>query len=209
MAGARRLLAGFAMACGMVVLVSAHARAGWWSRAPADFEECAASTEKNATSPDDKDKRLTACEAKFAGRRKPGGGYTYFDFMQNRHFDIAGPNPTAEEQKHIDEQYAAFLKDQRRSIIAAAFFQKRQQVEQAKETVGASAKAGARDIELAVAPKPKTAEKRVALLPRPRPKMAPHCEEQLFSTCNWSRISTGVRDFKKALFGSSSHKERS
>ena len=136
-AGARRILAGFAMAYGAMVLISTRADAGWWSRAPADFEECAASAQKNATSPEDKDKQLTACEARFAGRRKPGGGYTYFDFMQNRHFDIAGPNPTAEEQKHIDEQYAAFLKDQRRSIIAAAFLQKRQQVEQA--TVAASA----------------------------------------------------------------------
>ena len=98
MAGTRSLLSGLAIVCGMV-LVSAQAGAGWWSRAPADFEDCAASAEKNATSAEDKDKRLTACEAKFAGRRKPGGGYTYYDFMQNRHFDIAGPNPTAEEQK--------------------------------------------------------------------------------------------------------------
>ena len=51
---------------------------------------------------------LGECSAKFAGRRKPGGGYTYFDFMQNRHFDIAGPNPTPEEQKQIDEQYIVY-----------------------------------------------------------------------------------------------------
>jgi hypothetical protein len=193
------------MACGMVVLVSADAHAGWWSHTPADFEECAASAGKTATSPEDKDRLLTACEAKFAGRRKPGGGYTYFDFMQNRHFDIAGPNPTAEEQKHIDEQYAAFLKDQRRSIIAAAFFRQRQQVEQAKRTVKTNAEAGSGNSRLA--PAPKTAEKRIAVLPRPRPKTIPRCDEQLFATCNWSRISTGVRDFKKALFGSSSRKD--
>jgi hypothetical protein len=196
-AGARRLLAGFAIACGMV-LASAHANAGWWSRTPADFEECAASVEKNATSAEDKGQRLTACEAKFAGRRKPGGGYTYYDFMQNRHFDIAGPNPTAEEQKHIDEQYAAFLKDQRRGIIAAAFFRKQQEVEQARVTVKPNAGSG--NVRLTTTPK--TAEKHVAVLPRPRPKIAPHCEEAFFSTCSWSRISTGVRDLKKALFGS-------
>ena len=209
-AGARRLLAGFAMAYGAMVLISTRADAGWWSRAPADFEECAASAQKNATSPEDKDKQQTACEARFAGRRKPGGGYTYFDFMQNRHFDIAGPNPTAEEQKHIDEQYAAFLKDQRRSIIAAAFLQKRQQVEQA--TVAASAvakpatdpKTPSGGVRPAAAPKP--AEARIAVLPRPRPKML-GCEKELFSACSWSRMSTGVRDLKRALFGSSSGKD--
>jgi len=74
---------------------------------------------------------LSACNAKFAGRRKPGGGYTYFDFMQNRSFDIAGPNPTADEQKHIDEQYTAFLDRERRSSIASALAVKQQQSQQA------------------------------------------------------------------------------
>ena len=69
---------------------------------------------------------LTACNAKFAGRRKPGGGYTYFDFMQDRSFDIAGPNPTPEEQKKIDQQYTEYLDNQRRSSIAAAFAAKQQ-----------------------------------------------------------------------------------
>ncbi|GAB1718020.1 MAG: hypothetical protein NTAFB05_30620 [Nitrobacter sp.] len=195
----------------MAVLVFADAHAGWWSHAPVDFEECAAGAEKNATSPEDKNARLTACEARFAGRRKPGGGYTYFDFMQNRHFDIAGPNPTAAEQKYIDEQYAAFLKDQRRSIIAAAFFRERQQVGQARTTIKTTIKAddvaGSGNINVRPTTTPKTV-KRATLLPRPRPKMIPHCEEQLFSTCNWSRISNGMRNLKKALFGAFLKDER-
>ena len=142
-----------------------------------------------------------ACEVQFAGRRKPGGGYTYYDFMQNRHFDIAGPNPTAEEQKHIDEEYAAFLNDQRRNIIAAAFFRKRQEVEQANAAIRASANAGSGRIRLM--PAPKTLVKHLTTLPRPRPKAAPHyCGNDILSACNWSRISTGVDDLKKALFGS-------
>jgi hypothetical protein len=185
----------------MAVLIFADAHAGWWSHTPVDFEECAASAEKNATSPEDKTKRLTACEARFAGRRKPGGGYTYFDFMQNRHFDIAGPNPTAAEQKYIDEQYAAFLKDQRRSIIAAAFLREKLQVGQPKATIKADAASGFGNINVRPTITPKTAAKRTTLLPRPRPKMAPHCEEALFSTCNWSRISNGVRNLKKTLLG--------
>src|SRR2546428_41375 len=81
-----------------------RAHAQWWStRAPVDFEECADLAEKAATR-EARTSEIAACNAKFAGRRKSGGGYTYFDFMQNRSFDIAGPNPTKEEQKHIDEQ---------------------------------------------------------------------------------------------------------
>ncbi|WP_207382370.1 hypothetical protein [Nitrobacter sp. Nb-311A] len=199
MAGARRLLAGFAIASGMM-LVSVHADAGWWSRAPVDFEECAASAEKSAASSEEKGKLLTACEARFAGRRKPGGGYTYYDFMQNRHFDIAGPNPTKEEQRRIDEQYAVFLKDQRRSIIAAAFFRKQQQVEQANAALEASGKADPVNIRLT--PAPKRRARHLTVLPRPRPETAPHCGSDLLSVCNRSRMSAGVHDIKKALFGS-------
>jgi hypothetical protein len=192
------ILAGVMALCG-AALISAQADAAWWSRAPADYEDCAAAVQKSATSAEDKDKRLTACEAKFAGRRKPGGGYTYYDFMQNRHFDIAGPNPTPEEQKRIDEQYAAYLNDQRRSIIVAAFRQKQQQIEHAKADAG--------DVKLTLAPK--RAEKpRVTVLPRPRPKMiARRCTDEFFSPCHWPRISSGVRDLKKTLFGSFTRKD--
>ena len=186
-AGARRLLAGFAIVSGMV-LVSVDAHAGWWSRAPVDFEDCAAGAEKNATSSEEKGQTAHGMRGPFAGRRKPGGGYTYYDFMQNRHFDIAGPNPTTEEQRHIDEQYAAFLKDQRRSIIAAVF-QKRQQAEQANATPVASDKADPVNIRLA--PAPKTPVKRLAVLPRPRPKAAPHCGDE------YCRPATG-REFQPA-----------
>jgi hypothetical protein len=78
-----------AIAC-CVVLQPLRAHAQWWSaRAPADFEECADSAEKAATR-EARRAALAECNAKFAGRRKPGGGYTYYDFMQNRSFDIAG-----------------------------------------------------------------------------------------------------------------------
>ena len=101
-----------------VALMPLRAQAQWWSRAPADFEECADKAEKAATK-EEKSSQLVECNAKFAGRRKPGGGYTYFDFMQNRSFDIAGPNPTPEEQKKIDEQYTRFLDQERQSRVAA------------------------------------------------------------------------------------------
>src|ERR1700682_1294802 len=103
-----------------------RAQAQWWgSRGPVDFEECADIAEKAATK-EARTSALSECNAKFAGRRKPGGGYSYFDFMQNRSFDIAGPNPTPEEQKQIDEQYTAFLDRERQSRIAAAFTARQQ-----------------------------------------------------------------------------------
>src|SRR6201996_3017465 len=105
---------------------STPAHAGWWSRGPADFEECADAAEKQTTR-ESKVYALQQCNAKFAGRRKPGGGYTYFDFMQDRSFDIAGPNPTPEEQKKIDQEYTVYLENQRRNNIAAAAAAKQQQ----------------------------------------------------------------------------------
>ena len=115
---------------GVIALQPVRVSAQWWSHAPADFEECADAAEK-APSKEEKTAALAECNAKFAGRRKPGGGYTYYDFMQDRSFDIAGPNQSAEEQKHIDEQYTVYLETQRRSTIAAAFAAKQQQQLQA------------------------------------------------------------------------------
>ena len=62
------------------------------------------------------------------GRRKPGGGYTYFDFLQNRQFDITGPNPTREEQKYFDEQYTLYLEAQRRDMNAASLAEQQNQI---------------------------------------------------------------------------------
>jgi hypothetical protein len=175
-----------------VALIPARAHAQWWgARAPADYEECAASAEKAAPG-EVKATLLTECGVKFAARRKPGGGYTYFDFMQNRHFDIAGPNPTPEEQKYIDGQYAAYLGRERRSAIAAAFTQKQQQLQ--RDTSASEKKPAA----------PEAANKsRVATVgnARSRPKNT-GCASDSFS-CNWPRLSEG-----KKLFGASPDKAR-
>src|SRR5262245_65022265 len=109
----------------LVLLMPPHAHAQWWKRGPVDFEECADQAEKSATK-QEKTAALAECNAKFAGRRKPGGGYTYYDFLQDRTFDIAGPNPTPEEQKKIDEQYTAYLERERRNHAAAALAAKQQ-----------------------------------------------------------------------------------
>jgi len=186
-----------AIAGGCIVLTPLRAHAQWWgSRAPADFEECADAAEKAATR-EAKAAALSACNAKFAGRRKPGGGYTYFDFMQNRNFDIAGPNPTPEEQKHIDEQYTDFLDRERRNSIAAAFAAKQQQLQQAtfkSETEKTSAPM-------------RTPNKPSVTGGDAKRLKASNCASHAFS-CDWPRLSEGLNDLKKALFGSSSGKAK-
>jgi hypothetical protein len=179
------------------VLAPLHTQAQWWSRAPADFEECADAAEK-ATTKDAKASALTACNAKFAGRRKPGGGYTYYDFMQNRIFDIAGPNPTPEEQKHIDEQYTVFLDRERRNSIAAALAAKQQEQQRVLQQASLQ-----NEKVVARAPVPVEAPKKPQAAMndiKPRPKNA-NCAPHTFS-CDWPRLSESINDLKKALFGS-------
>jgi len=184
-----------------VVLTPPRAQAQWWSSKPADFEDCADRAEKAATK-EEKASKLAECNSKFAGRRKVGGGYTYFDFMQNRHFDIAGPNPTPEEQKKIDEQYIVYLDQERRSTIAAAFTAKQQQVQQA------SLKSG---VEKVPVPRESPARQQAAtsdlrsgdLRSRTR---ATHCAKDSFS-CEWPRLSEGIKDIKK-LFSPSPNKAK-
>jgi hypothetical protein len=86
-------------------------------------------------SSDERNVAMTGCDARFAGRRKPGGGYSYYDFMQGRSFDIAGPNPSAEERKQIDREYIAFLDDGRREAASAELAKKQDEQLRAEWTV--------------------------------------------------------------------------
>jgi hypothetical protein len=180
---------------GCAVFSPSQARAQWWSHAPADFEECADIAEKIAGK-EARTAALSGCNAKFAGRRKPAGGYSYFDFMQNRSFDIAGPNPTPEEQRQIDEQYAAYLENQRRSSIAAAFAAKQQQLQQQASLRSDGEKAPPRTGSVSKPPAATSDLKHV------KPAT---CPQHSFS-CEWPRLSESIKDLKKALFGSSSGK---
>lgn len=177
-------------AAGFLLLTPSHAQAQWWKRAPVDFEECADAAEKAATKAE-KTSALADCNAKFAGRRKPGGGYSYYDFLQDRTFDIAGPNPTPEEQKKIDESYTAYLANQRRSNEAAEATarQQREQMERQAQQLQHVAM--------------RTEVERVPI-PVERPKVqqtvgqrkgAP-CTKGSFS-CEWPRLSESLNDLKK------------
>jgi hypothetical protein len=187
-----------AATAGCIALQPSRAHAQWWSHAPADFEDCADTAEKAATK-EAKAAALAACNAKFAGRRKPGGGYTYFDFMQDRSFDIAGPNPTPEEQKKIDQQYTEYLDNQRRSSIAAAFAAKQQQQQQQPSVQPVTLRSETEKVPLPVqAPNKRDAAADL----KARAAKSAECARHEFS-CEWPRLSEGIKDLKKALFGSS------
>lgn len=177
-------------AAGFFLLTPSHAQAQWWKRAPVDFEECADAAEKAATKAE-KTAALANCNAKFAGRRKPGGGYSYYDFLQDRTFDIAGPNPTPEEQKRIDAAYTAYLANQRRSDEAAqaAMRQQREQEQQAQQLQQVALRT-----EVARVPVPVERPK-VQQTVGQRPKGAP-CAKGSFS-CEWPRLSESLNDLKK------------
>ena len=176
----------------MLAPVRAHAQ--WWRSAPADFEECADKAEKAKTK-EEKTAALAECNAKFAGRRKAGGGYTYYDFMQDRTFDLAGPNPTPEEQKKIDEQYTAYLERERRNTIAAALMAKQHQ-QPPTQMQQVSLRTDAEKVPVPVASPVKQAAR----------IKAANCAKSSFS-CEWPRLSEGINDLKK-MFNQTPNKQK-
>jgi len=184
----------------LVVLAPVRSDAQWWRSTPVDFESCADVAEKSKTK-EEKTAKLAECNAKFAGRRKPGGGYTYYDFMQDRTFDIAGPNPTPEEQKKIDEQYTAYLEKQRRNSIAAALMAKQQEQQQEQQQSQQNVQQVSLRTEPEKVPVPVASPVKQAARIR-----AIHCAKSSFS-CDWPRLSQSIEDLKK-LFGSSQAKAK-
>jgi hypothetical protein len=91
-----------------------------------DYEECAEQAEGSLVA--QRIPQLIDCGARFAGRRKPGGGYSYYDFMQDRSFDIAGPNPTEKERNQIDREYMRYLDSVRRDVLSAELVQQQNNI---------------------------------------------------------------------------------
>lgn len=165
----------------------------WWlgfrgspSQLARDFEECVEQVQANPPSNDERGALMTDCNARFAGRRKAGGGYTYYDFMQDRNFDTAGPNPTAEERKRIDHEYMAFLDAQRREAISAELAKRQNEqlqadLESARPPVGPP-------MVLTPTNPPSSAAKR----PVDRSKST-RCEDGSL-TCSWAKFSAVVKN---------------
>jgi hypothetical protein len=149
-----------------------------------DFEECVEPVQAKPPSNDERGALMADCNARFAGRRKAGGGYIYYDFMQGRNFDIAGPNPTAEERKQIDREYMGFLDAQRREAVSAELAKRqneqlRADMESARQSVGPP-------MVLTPMNSPPTAAKRSV----DRSKST-RCEDGSL-TCSWAKFSAIV-----------------
>ncbi len=160
-----------------------------------DFEECVQQVEAKAPSNDERVLLMTDCSMQFAGRRKAGGGYTYYDFMQNRSFDIAGPNPTADERRRIDRQYMVFLDAQRRETISAELVRRQNEqlwadLESARQSAGAPLALTSRNPPFLAGKWPSDRSK------------STRCEGRLL-TCGWRKLSGVV---KKAF--ASSHRTK-
>jgi hypothetical protein len=148
-----------------------------------DFEECVELVQARMT---DEETRplMTSCNARFAGRRKAGGGYSYYDFMMDRNFDIAGPNPTAEERKQIDRAYIVYLDAQRQEAISAELA-KRQ-----NERLWAEMERGRQSVGPPMVLTPANPASVAAKRDKPKP---PHCSDDSLS-CSWSKITAAVKN---------------
>jgi hypothetical protein len=183
---------GLAMAS-LALLAGASAWIGYSSSGPLvakDYEECAEEAQANASSNIEYSKLITHCGERFAGRRRAGGGYSYFDFMQNRTFHIAGPNPTEGERKQIDHSYMEFLGTQRREMLLSELVKAQANQEGAaldRENAGAP---------LAIPPK--------IPLPvnRPAVEHSKPCEDGSLS-CGWAKLSAAVRNAFASSAGTS------
>jgi hypothetical protein len=143
---------------------------------------------------------LDQCAKQFVGRRKTSGGYTYYDFLQNRHFDIAGPNPTPKEQKYFDKQYTLYLDVQKREADAAELAEHQNRVTQPDlkddRVVGSISPPGP----------PIVITPTNVPIPRARRSVVRSdtvCEDGSLS-CNWAKFSAGVKTF----FGSNANGNR-
>lgn len=158
---------------------------------PQDYEQCLESIETKALSNEERATMIIRCGAQFAGRRKSGGGYTYHDFMQNRHFDIAGPNPSPEEHKKIDQEYTGYLESQRREAQTAAWAKKQSDqadLEKAQQQpTGTTPSVG---LPMVITPKnvPATGPKG-----SPNRSVAGQCEDGSLS-CSWSKLSATLKN---------------
>jgi hypothetical protein len=174
---AKRYLIAVAALIAVILAAVAYTFRGSAMESARDFEECVeALGARQSGSPLNDERRvaMTGCSD------------SYYDFMQGRSFDIAGPNPTAEERKQIDREYIQFLDVQRREAAFADLAktqneQLRADWEATRQLVGPP---------LVLTPKnpPPIAAKRAADRSKPA-----DCDDNPLA-CGWSKFSTLVKD---------------
>lgn len=176
-------------AAALVALGIVLAEYGGWSSVESarDYEDCVDRVQSRSLASDEASGLIAGCGARFAGRRKPDGGYSYYDFMQDKKFDIAGPNPSPDERKAIDREYIGYLEAQRREAISAALAT--QQNEKLRADIETARQPAGPPLALVPANVPLPIPRRVA----EQREKARHCaEDALF--CTLSKLSSAVKD---------------
>ena len=186
--GVRILLAAVAAAASIALSVAWLLSGGSSPDLARDYEDCVERMQAQRLSEEELNSALSGCGARFAGRRKPDGGYSYYDFMQDRKFDIAGPNPTAEERRAIDREYISYLEGQRREAISEALAKQqndklRADIETARQPAGAPLSLVPSNVPLPV-PR-RVAEQR---------GRAQRCASEESLSCTLSKLSNAVKD---------------
>lgn len=185
--GVRILLAAVAAAASIALSVAWLLSGGSSPELARDYEDCVERMQAQGLPDEELNSALSGCGARFAGRRKPEGGYSYYDFMQDRKFDIAGPNPTGEERKAIDREYITYLEGQRREAISEALAKQqndklRADIETARQPAGAP-------LSLTPGGVPLPVPRRVA---EQRGRAQRCAEDSLY--CTISKLSSAVKD---------------
>jgi hypothetical protein len=155
-----RTVLGIAVLLVATAAVSALVASKWSLFPPTDYEDCAARAAKDAKSKDALSVLLSLCGSEFKGRRKPGGGFTYYDSCQHNAIDIKGPNPTPAELNDIEQQCLSYVETQEKIEVeeerrAAELAEQKRKVQQAAQE--------ARDRQLQAAQEARAAEESTRL----------------------------------------------
>jgi hypothetical protein len=185
--GMRILLAAVAAAASIALAVVWLASGGSSPDLARDYEDCVERMQAQSLPTEELNSALAGCGARFAGRRKPDGGYSYYDFMQDRKFDIAGPNPTGEERKAIDRAYIGYLEGQRREAITEALA--KQQNDKLRADIESALQPAGAPLSLIPTNVPLPVPRRVA---EQRARVQRCAEESL--SCTISKLSSAVKD---------------
>ena len=183
------LLCGMMFCCVTLTSISSGAQQSTIAAAR-DYEECAERVRAPALATESAPATIAECDSRFPGRRKPGGGYTYYDFMQNRHFDIAGPVPTAKELKQIDKEFIRYLAARNPTPVP-----RDAELLQASNIVG-----GAKPNAIAKPPSQRTLPRSVAAQRKESRYAArqPACRDTPLA-CGWMHFTSRIKTIKEDL----------
>ena len=165
-----------------VALVPLRAQAQWWSRAPADFEECADAAEKAATKEDQGVGSSPNATRNSPAAASPAAATPISISCRTGASISRARTRRRKSRRRSTSNIPRFLDQERRSRIAAAFAAKQQQLQQHLQ---AYVRSKPRKVPLPVAApnKPRPAASDI----RPRPKAA-NCARHSFS-CDWPLLS--------------------